>query len=174
MGLFEFFLDSMQLEGNILHRDTHDGADLLVAKAFQPQEDDGAVHQAQLIDTGIKPFGLQGPVVRILKRVDVHAQRYALPSLPAFFVGIETAVQRDTVNPGPDVGFRAEGVVPLPEPDQNLLEEVVNLIRVLREHVAHRIDGALVFPDQLGEYLFLVVHYQSNLHPLDNKVREKL
>jgi hypothetical protein len=28
--------------------------------------------------------------------------------------------------------------------------------------------------DQLGECLFLVIHLQSNLHPLDNKVREKL
>ena len=174
MGLFEFFLDSMELEGNILHRNTHDGADFLVAQAFEPKENDGAVHQAQLIDTGIQALRLQRPVIRILKGVDVHAQGDTLSAPAPFLVGIEAAVERNPVNPGPDIGLRAERIVALPEPDQNLLEEVINLIRVLREHVAHRVDSALMLPDHLGEYLFLVIHFQSNLHPLDNIDCEKL
>ena len=134
-----------------------------------------AIHQPQLIDTSIQALSLQRPVIRVLKRVDVHAKRYPLSAQTfLFLVSVETAVERDTVNPGPDIGFRAERIVSLPEPDQYLLEEVVNLIRVLREHVAHRVDGALMLPDQLGECLFLVFHFQSNLHPLDNIVREKL
>ena len=164
----------MQLERNVLHRDAHDGADLLIAQAFEPKEDNAAVHQAQPIDAGIQALGLQRPVVRILKGVNVHAEGHPFAAPPSFLVGVEAAVERNPVNPRPDIGLRAERIVTLPEPDQYLLEEVVDLVRVLREHVAHRVDGALVLPDQLGEYLFLVIHFQSNLHPLDNKVHEKL
>ena len=164
----------MQLERNILHRYAHDGPNLLVAQTFKPKKNDAAVHQAQPIDAGIQALGLQRPVVRILKGVDVHAEGHPFAAPPSFLVGVEAAVERNPVNPGPDIGLRAERIVALPEPDQNLLEEVVDLVRVLREHVAHRVDGALVLPDQLGEYLFLVIHFQSNLHPLDNKTCEKL
>ena len=164
----------MQLERNILHRYTHDGPDLLVAQAFEPEKDDAAVHQAQTVNAGIQAFGLQRPVVRIFKGVNVHAQGHPLAAPPTIFVGIEAAVQRHTVNPGPDIGLRAEGIVTLPEPDQYLLEEVVDLVRVLREHITHRVDRALMLPDHLGEKLFLVIHHLSNLHPLDNKACEKL
>ena len=78
MGLFEFFLDSMELEGNILHRNAHDGADLLITQAFEPEENDGAVHQAQLIDAGIQALGLQRPVVSILLRIRRVSDSYKI------------------------------------------------------------------------------------------------
>ena len=164
----------MQLERDILHRDAHDCPDFLIAQAFEPKEDDAAIHQPQPIDTGIQTLGLKSPVVRIFKRVDVYAQRDTFTAPTPFLIGIEAAVESNPVNPGPDIGFCAERIVTLPEPDQNLLEEVVNLVRVLRKHVAYRVDSALMLPDQLGEYLFFILHHSSNTHPLDNIVREKL
>ena len=83
----------MQLAGNILHRDADDGPDLLVAQAFEPQQDSRAVHQTQSIDTGIQAPGLQRPVVSILKRIDVHAQGDPFTTPPPLFVSIEAAVE---------------------------------------------------------------------------------
>ena len=51
-----------------------------------------------------------------------------------------------------------EAIVAFPKVDEHLLEEVVHLVVVLREHVANGVDSALVLADGLGELSFCVCH----------------
>ena len=48
--LFQFFLNSIKADGNILRGDTHDGCNFIVRHALEPKKYDGAVEGLEPVD----------------------------------------------------------------------------------------------------------------------------
>ena len=70
--LFQFFLDSIESDGNILDGDSHDGGNLFIAHVFEPKKYDGTVEGLQTMDAVVKHLYLSGIVVLVVKEVDSH------------------------------------------------------------------------------------------------------
>ena len=66
----------------------------------------------------------------------------------------DTSVEADAPYPRFRLAFALELGQTLPDVDERLLEQVVYLVGVLREHIAHGVNGVLVFPDQLFKFGF--------------------
>ena len=49
--LFQFFLNPIKADGNILRGDAYDGCYLVVWHALEPQKHDGAVEGFEAVDT---------------------------------------------------------------------------------------------------------------------------
>jgi len=160
LHLFQLFLNSIQLHRNIFHRDSHDLRYLLITHVFEPKQHDSTIEGLEFADSLMQEVGL--PVVSIIfvEEVNTLQERQRLAAL-FFAVDRDTGVQAHSVNPCTQVALALKGVVPLPQLDEHLLEEVVYFLLVVREHVAHGVDGALLFPDYAREVGFFVVHFGS-------------
>ena len=149
--------DSKQADADVLCRDAHYLAYLFIREVFEPEQDDSAVEGLQALDALVEQVHLARVLVAVLKEVDVHRQANGsrAPFLP---VERDAGVEGDAVNPCPDVAAMSEAIVAFPKVDEHLLEEVVHLVVVFREHVANGVDSALVFAYGLGELSFCVCH----------------
>ena len=152
------FLDSDKFDGHILRADSDNRTDLVIAERFKPQQDDTPVHETELADPVVELADLLRIRIGILVRVDIDTQRHPLSGTFLFSVGIKAGIQRNTVDPRLGAAVPLERGKTFPEFDQNILEQVIDLIIVLRKHVADRVDGCFVFMDESCEFQFLCVH----------------
>ena len=143
----------------MLSRDTHDGTNLVVAHPLQPHHHQGSVDQAEFSDALMELTDLSGIGTVVLKEVHIHRQRHFRYLTFLLSLLQKTCVQGHPLDPRADLTFFAKTIDAFPHVDQRLLEEVVHFVFVMREHVAHRVDGTLMFPHQLGELLFLIIHF---------------
>lgn len=106
----------------------------------------------------------------------VGGRRQALAVFPLLAVTeIDAVVQADPVYPGLCAAFPLKVLKAFPQPDQNVLVQVVNFVFVVRKHVADGIDGAFMLSDDVYELLFLCVHVVfSVFNLLDRQPSEKL
>ena len=153
LHFFELFTDSEQTNTDILGCDAHYLTYLVVRKVLKPQQDDGAVEGLQLGYTLVQHIHLTRVLVAILKQVDVHIQPFCGR---ATFLSVvrDTGVQGYTVNPRADVTTVLEALEAAPKVYQHLLKEVVHLVFVLREHVAHRKDSVFLFLQRFFKRFF--------------------
>ena len=135
---------SNEFDGNVLGRNAEDGADFVIAQAFEPQQDDTSVSESESIDSFVEALDLQGFLIIVLIGFDIHIEVHSLSSPLLLLVIIETEVETDAVDPRPDVTFPLKGIESLPESDQDLLEQVVHLIFIFGEHIADRVDCPLI------------------------------
>ena len=103
---------------------------------------------------------LLGVGIAVLEEVDVHGEGYRrrpflLPVLR------DTSVEGHAVNPRLDVAAVLEPVESPPEVDKGFLEQVIHLVGIFGEHVAHGVDGALVVRDGLRKLFFFCCHCRS-------------
>ena len=106
----------------------------------------------------MKHVHLTGILVVVLKQVDVHRQR--LGARAALLALLRDAgVQRHAVDPRFHIAAVLESLKAPPQVDDRLLKEVVHLVGIFREHVAHSVDGALVLLDGLCKFAFQFVHF---------------
>ena len=138
------FLDSDQFDGDILGGDADDLPDFLVAHVFEPKQDDGPVYNAEFVDAAVELLNLSGVVVGVGEEVDFHRERDGLYAAFLLALGGEAGVEADTPNPGLHVALPLERVEASPQVDERLLEQVVHLVLILREEVAHRVNGVFV------------------------------
>ena len=168
------FLDADQLERDVLDRNTQDSANLVIAQAFEPQQDDASVDQSQRIDPLIKLLYLQilfkADAIRV--KTGTEVQTLATFLLPV--AEVDAIVQADAVNPRPDIASPLEAVKALPQADEYFLVQVVHLVRIFREHVADGINSPLMFLDYVRELLFFRIHSDSSFYLLDHKRLQKL
>ena len=155
--LFELFLDAVESHRHVLDLDTHDLGNFLIAHVLEPQQDDGAVERLQPLDAGMQHVGLAVVGVVFVKQVDVLHERL---SHAALFLAVhgDTGVQGHLVNPRLQVALALKGSKTLPQLDERLLEEVIDLVLVLGEHVANGVDGALVLADDARKIGFVDFH----------------
>ena len=91
------------------------------------------------------------------KITKTEAPTLATPLLLAV-VG-DAGVEGDTPYPGVHLRLAPETVEAFPEVDEDFLEQVVDLVGVLGEHVADRIDGAFVLSDHSFKIRFFLRHW---------------
>ena len=96
-----------------------------------------------------------------LKGVDIHCQRYRLDTTAFLLVLIDGRIQRHSVNPSACIAAALVGVETVPKPNQDFLKQVVDFGLVVREHVAHRVDGPLVLPHQKFKLMFFVAVHNA-------------
>lgn len=77
---------------------------------------------------------------------------------PLLAVATYAGVEAHTPHPGGHTAATLKALEALPQPHQHLLEEVVGLLGTLGKHKADRVDGRFVLSDNIGEYLFFVLH----------------
>ena len=140
---------------------THDLGNLFIAHVLKPQQHDGSVKGLQTLDACVQHVGLLVVGIVLVKQVDALHQRLGLADLLLAVDG-DTGVQGHLVDPCLQVALAAEGLKPLPQFDKSLLEEVIDLLLVLREHVAHCVDGALVLTDDARKFSFVKLHDLNN------------
>ena len=69
------------------------------------------------------------------------------------------------VNPCPYAAALLEAVESFPQSDEDFLEEVVDLGGVFREHVANRVNRALVLSHQILKLFLFFNHNSIKLQP---------
>lgn len=89
-----------------------DGANFVIAQAFEPQQDDTSVHKTKSIDSLVEAFDLQGFLIIVLIGFDIHIEVHSLSSPLLLLVIIETEVEADAVDPRPDVTFPQRNRIP--------------------------------------------------------------
>ena len=94
----------------------------------------------------------KGPRRAIRLRSICTCRRYRLPPL-LLSVGRDACVQTHAVDPCARVAASLELLKSFPKVDEHLFEKVSHLILVLGEHIANRVDGALLLLDELGKLL---------------------
>ena len=140
--------DPEQADTDILGADAHNLTDLLVTQFLQPEKHDGAVEGLELGDTFVEHIHLACVLITVLEEVDVHGQRDSglTPFLP---VDADAGVKTHSVDPRLDVAAMLEALETTPQVDQCFLEEVVDFVGVLREHVTHGVNRASMLLDGL-------------------------
>ena len=138
------FLDSDQFDGNVFGGDADDLPDFLVAHVFEPKQDDSPIDHAEFVDAAVELLDLPGVVVGAGEEVDFHRERDGLHAAFLLALDGEAGVEADTPNPCLHVALPLERVEASPQVDERLLEQVVHLVLILREEVAHRVNGVFV------------------------------
>ena len=152
--LNQFFLDTVQFYADIGNRDAHNGRNFVVTDALQPQQHESAVHHIELVDERVELSDLfERGVLRVVG-VDVGAERHCLRTAFRPFVAVDGSVERNTIDPRVHTAALLELVEAQPQPHQNLLKEVVDLLVVAGEHVTDGVDRPLVLFHQFLELLF--------------------
>jgi hypothetical protein len=139
------FFDANEFDGNVLGRNAEDGANFVIAQAFEPQQDDTSVSESERVDSLVEMLDLKGFLIIVLIGFDIHIEVHSLSSPLLLLVIIETEVEADAVDPRLDITFPLEGIKSLPESDQDLLKQVIHLVFIPGEHIADRIDCPLIF-----------------------------
>ena len=152
------FLDSDQFDGDVLGGDADDLPDFLIAHIFKPKQDDGPIDHAKFVDAAVELLDLPGVIVGIGEEVDVHRERHGFHAAFLFALGGEAGVEADTPNPSLHVALPLERVEASPKVDERLLKQVVHLVLVLREEVAHGEDGVFVRFHDVGKLFFFLLH----------------
>ena len=119
--------NSNQLHRNVFGGNAGDGSDLLVAEVLQPEQDEGAVHDAQLVDARIELADLFGVLVGVGVEVGGHFEGHALTASLLLAVVGDACVEGDTPDPGVHLRLAPETVEAFPEVDEDFLEQVVDL-----------------------------------------------
>ena len=71
---------------------------------------------------------------------------------------VSLVIHSHAVNPCAQFALMAERFKTFPKVYKRLLKEVAHLVFIVREHVAHRVNGALMLPDHPREFLFFYIH----------------
>ena len=132
--------------------------DFLVTHVFEPKQDDGPIDYAEFVDAAIELLDLSGVVVSVGEEVDVHRERYGLHAAFLLALGGEAGVEANAPNPSFHVALPLERVEAPPKVDERLLEQVVHLVLILREEVAHGEDGVFVCFHGVGKLFFFLFH----------------
>ena len=152
------FLDSDQFDGDVLRGDADDLPDFLIAHVFEPKQDDGPIDHAEFVDAAVELLDLLCVVVGVGEEVDVHRERHGLHAAFLLALGGEAGVEADAPNPSLHVALPLERVEAPPQVDERLLEQVVHLVLVLREEVAHGEDGVFVCLHDVRKFRFFLFH----------------
>ena len=142
--LYELLLDAYQLDRHILGCYAHDSPDILVAHILQPQQYDAAIYKTKLVDAFVQLLYLKGIIVGIGVGIDVDTQFHTLAAASLLSVKVKAGVKTYPPYPGVDVAVATKCVKTAPHLYENLLEKVLNLNSVIREHIAHSIYGAFM------------------------------
>ena len=152
--LNQFFFDTVQFYAYIGNRDAHNGRNFVVTDALQPQQHESAVHHIKLVDERVELADLfERGVLRVVG-VDVGTERNGLRTAFRPFVAVDGGVERDAIDPRVHTAAIFELVEAQPEPDQNLLKQIVDFLVVAGEHVTDGVDRPFVLFHQLFELLF--------------------
>ncbi len=166
------FLDPDQFDGDVLRGDANDLPDFLIAHVFKPKQDDGPVHHAEFVDAAVELLDLSGVVVGVGEEVDVHRERHGLHAAFLLALGGEASVEADAPNPGLQVALPLKRVEASPQVDERLLEQVVGLVVVFREEIAHGVNRVFVCFHDGGKLNFFLLHCRNRL-PIRRKTSEK-
>ena len=115
---------------------------------------------------------LSGVVVSVGEEVDVHRERYGLHAAFLLALGGEAGVEANAPNPSFHVALPLERVEAPPKVDERLLEQVVHLVLVLREEVAHRVNGVFVPFHEVRKFSFFLFHRSESFVYLTQKQRK--
>ena len=102
------FFDANKFDGNVLDRDAEDGADFVIAQAFEPQQDDTSVNESERIDSLVETLDLKGFLIIVLIGSDVHVEVDPITGPLLLLVIIEAVIEADAVDPRLDVTFPLE------------------------------------------------------------------
>ena len=102
------------------------------------------------MDAVIEHLHLLGGGVCVVVEVDVHGEGHGLAAL-FLAVYAYAGVEAHTVEPRAYVAASLKLGEAAPQVDEYLLKEVVHLVIVFGEHVAHGVYRGLVLPHELGE-----------------------
>lgn len=156
--MFQLFLDTEQHGGDVCQRYTHNAGNILIGHILQPQQYDRPVKGLQPAYPVVQHLNLPalGVVIVVEVNVDCEGNRLYITLLPPYL--IVAGVKAHTSYPRPVRTLSAELRKTLPQVDQYLLKQVINLIRILGEEVADRIYGLPVLLNHSGKLKFNVVH----------------
>ena len=166
------FLDSDQFDGDIFGGDAYDLPDFLVAHVFEPKQDDCPIDHPKFVDAVIELLDLTGVVVGVGEEVDAHRERQGLHTAFLLAFSGEAGVEADAPDPGLYFALPLERVEAPPQIDERLLEQVVHLVLVLREEVAHRVYGVFVPFHEVRKFSFFLFHRSESFAYLTQKQRK--
>ncbi len=134
--MFQLFLDTEQPGGDVCQRYAHNAGNILIGHILQPQQYDSPVKGLQPAYPVVQHLNLPALGIVIVVEVDVDGEgnRLYITFLPPCL--IVAGVKAHTPYPRPVRTLSAELRKTLPQVDQYLLEQVINLIRILGEEVA--------------------------------------
>lgn len=175
--LNQFFFDTVQFYADIGNRDAHNGRNFVVTDALQPQQHESAVHHIELVDERVELADLfERGVLRVVG-VDVGAERNRLRTSFRAFAAVDGGVERDAIDPRVHAAAMLELVESQPQPDQDLLKQIVDFLVVAGKHVADGINRPLVLLHQLLKLLFFLAFHLTVFWifmALDNSTQKSL
>ena len=96
--------------------------------------------------------------VVFIEQVNIHCQGNTLAAAFLFSVHRDTCVHRHAIHPRLNLTLVAKFLKALPQMNQCLLKEIINLILVFGEHIADTIYRALLLLDQGRKFFFFLFH----------------
>lgn len=158
----ELLADADETNADVFSTDADDLANLFVAHVFEPEEDDGAIENAELVDAFVEKAYLLVVLAFVAHLFGADTDGFERRSLAfalfALSVGRDAGVHGNAPNPGADFAASFKLVVAFPKIYEGLLHQVFYFVVAIGEHETHGVDGALLFPDEAGEFCFLLGH----------------